>query len=86
MEDDSHLFNAEDKKFTDIGYKSYWNAVDKTVKFAHTLLLKKEALASQKKQWKEHTNQHWGKDYPTNCRHKHEGKNFDRFHWSRKSS
>ena len=49
MEDDSHLFNAEDKKFTDIGYKSYWNAVDKTVKFAHTLLLKKEALASQKK-------------------------------------
>ena len=41
-ENDSALFNADDNRLTVAGYKSYWSGVDKALKFANTLLLKKE--------------------------------------------
>ena len=54
---DSHchsLYNKEDQKFTIDGIKSYWDAVDKTLHFADTILLKnpkeQENLPSQLQQ------------------------------------
>ena len=45
---DTSLFNKEDKKFTSDGYISYWNAVDKTIWFCDTLLMKKEMRKKEK--------------------------------------
>ena len=44
------LFNAEDHRYTTLGFETYWDAVDKAIKFADTLLLKKEALKKAKQQ------------------------------------
>ena len=45
---DVSLFNNDDKKFTAAGFKAYWIAIDTMVKYADTLLLKKELAISNK--------------------------------------
>ena len=47
-ENDSALFSATDNKFTANSYISYWEAVDQTVRYADTLLLKKESSTKNK--------------------------------------
>ena len=47
---DSSLYNRTDCKYTAKGYSSYWDAVDKTVRFADTLLLKKEERKNNRNQ------------------------------------
>ena len=47
---DPTLFKSRDNKYTSAGYTAYWNAVDKAVKFADTLLMKKELSKFDKKQ------------------------------------
>ena len=48
--DDPLLFNKEDRRFTARGYATYWEAVNKAVRYADTLMLKKEALKKEKVQ------------------------------------
>ena len=65
---DKALFNASDNKFTTKGFTAYWEAVDKVVKFADTLLLKKEAHKKAKSSPKTGMQRHSSRDH---------------FHWSR---
>ena len=41
-ENDPTLFSASDLKYSSEGFKLYWNAVDKAIKYVDTLLIKKE--------------------------------------------
>ena len=41
-EEDSSLYCRDDKKYMAKGYETYWESVDKAVKYADTLMLKKE--------------------------------------------
>ena len=45
---DTALFNNSDRKFTAVGYKTYWESVNKTVKYTDTLYMKKEARKKEK--------------------------------------
>ena len=38
---DTSLFLQQQQRFTNEGYKTYWEAVDKTVRYADTILFKK---------------------------------------------
>ena len=79
--DDSSLYNKEEKKLTSKGYISYWEAVDKAVKFADTILLKKDMLKKKKNQIQDQA-----RHQPPPQRvqqHNHPNKNFDSFHWRR---
>ena len=40
-QDDTRLYMQESRQFTNLGYNSYWAAVDRTIKFADTILIKK---------------------------------------------
>ena len=47
-EHDTKLFVKETDRFTSDGYKRYWEAVDKTVKYADTILFKKQKIQKKK--------------------------------------
>ena len=46
---DTNLFIKESNRFTCTGFSAYWNAVDKTVKYCDTILIKKLLNAQSKK-------------------------------------
>ena len=46
---DMNLFHAETHRFTVAGYKAYWEAVDKTVRYLDSVLLKKREKAKSQK-------------------------------------
>ena len=48
-ESDSSLYASKDKKLTANDYLTYWEAVDRSIKYANTLLMKKEEQKQQKK-------------------------------------
>ena len=75
--DDSSLYNKSDRRFTSAGYKSYWGAIDKTIKFADTLLLKKEESKTKKEARKDNSKPNKGKGFRSFFN--------DRFHWNRKN-
>ena len=39
--EDSSIFLSSEQRFTASGYCTYWEAVDKTIKYADTILMKK---------------------------------------------
>ena len=51
--EDPSLYNKIDNKLTVQGYLSYWNAVNKTVKYVDTLLLKKATMKAKNKEKRE---------------------------------
>ena len=78
------LFSADSKKFTSTGYKTYWNAVDKSVKFADTLLAKKEYMNQQKKS--KEMQKSSSLSFPRDKRRSsHNSERVDRFHWKKQS-
>ena len=70
-ENETTLFLREDKKYTSRGYKTYWYTVDKAIKYANTLLLKKEERKRKPMPETESDRSH------------HHFHNHDRFHWNR---
>ena len=99
-DDDELLFNRTDKKFTAAGYKTYWNAVDKAVKYVDTLLLKKEARKqAQAQSYKpkkmksvvsimpvhSHHRKHNDHNDRRDSHHQSSSRSYDRFHWTAKN-
>ena len=64
---DKSLYNRDEKSFMAAGFAAYWNSVDKAVKYADTILLKKEAAKKTKEDKK--------------TRHHNNRLSFERFHW-----
>ena len=79
-EDDSTLFDPQDRKFTAQGYITYWEAIDKAVKYVDTILVKKEAQKKKKAKAAKFTSKKIKGGTP-----KQRFFN-DKFHWSRKSN
>ena len=75
---DPTLFCKIDRKYTAQGYTAYWEAVDKAVKYAETLLFKKEAKKmANKKAMLAKSSIRTSKKTLTTYRD-------DKFHWHRK--
>ena len=79
-----NLFLKEEKRFTSDGLIDYWLAVDKTVKYANTILFKKIEKKKEKKATSGNMPKH-DKPMPdqrkfkdVNCYHRN-----DKFHWYR---
>ena len=72
------LYNREECRFTAAGMSLYWKAVDKSIRYVNTLLLKKKANMAQNK---EKTPQ--GAD--TSNYKARRNNDFDRFHWKKSS-
>ena len=71
---DSSLFLRSENRYTAAGYRSYWDAVDKTVRYADTILLKKpvkkqnasgdaKKKSSSTKKFKNNDKYHWYKHH-----------------------
>ena len=92
-EDNKFLYSKDDQKFTVEGYKTYWCAVDKAIRFANTLMLKKETIAKEKALRKEkterqgHDYEYHGHDHRYHKQHdfqrRHSLGRSGRFHWNR---
>ena len=81
-EDDTTLFVKETNRFTTNGIKKYWEVVDKTVRFADTILLRKD-----KKQQNKAVNQKLHKE-DVRCDlvfNKRRRNDYHRYHWSSKA-
>ena len=48
-QDDQTLFLQDSQRFTALGYKNYWEAVDRTVRYFDSIVLKKQTKDVQKK-------------------------------------
>ena len=68
---DNNLYVAESRRFSNEGYARYWEAIDKTVKFCDTILLKKPTLEKNKLKKNEQQN---------NFKMKFKGTK-DKYHW-----
>ena len=87
---DPSLILEGEKNLTSTGFKSYWNAVDKAIKYADTLLLKKEAAKNEKN--KSNGNQRPAQSHMPSHGHSsmrrsqehHRTRRDDRYHWHRK--
>ena len=49
--EDSKLFIEESNRFTALGFQTYWEAIDCTVKFCDTTILRRVAKLEFKKIW-----------------------------------
>ena len=48
---DDSLYAADFRRFTNDGYRAYWTAIDATIKFADTILLKKKNVNGKPKEF-----------------------------------
>ena len=84
--EDPTLFIKTDKKYSAQGLTSYWNAVDKAVKYVDTLLLKKlEARAKSKSQLAQntiHLKKEKRKFHEERRNHLHQS-SYDCYHWQK---
>ena len=76
---DGSLFTMSENKFTVGGYTTYWNAVDKTAKFADTILFKKSLKSKYVESQKSVKNTH------VESRHHHRSQSSDHFHDSHRN-
>ena len=72
---DNSLYMKEEQRFTAAGLKSYWDAVDKTVRYADTILLKKPEKHKQQNAKPVYAG--YAQQNTNECRN-------DKYHWSRK--
>ena len=94
---DGALYAAEYRRYTNEGYRTYWRAIDATIKFADTILFKKKlgkrsvessdrAHQSRSMKHKKRTSRSPGRDRKRSYRQQphHRYCSNDRYHWSRK--
>ena len=72
---DNSLFSHDEVRYTFNGLRAYWEAVDKTVKFADTILLQKSARTTKKFGCQQHPQN----QLPGQLQRKPD----DRFHWKK---
>ena len=84
------LFNKEDNKYTVEGIKTYWEAVDKTLKYADTILLKKpnKPKASQSSTQERRNSDTYNKreispSHDGTLNQRHNKWHSDTYHWNR---
>ena len=73
------LYSAEYRHYTNEGFSSYWIAIDATIKFADTILLKIKKQKITDKNIKQ-------EDRGSNVKAQHRRRRDDRYHWSRTES
>ena len=77
---DTNLYIKENRRFTALGYTSYWQAIDKTVKYCDTILIKK-ILSKTAKDQKQPT---FGKKkFNSTKKLHHFQQKQDKYHWRR---
>ena len=73
-EDDDHMYLQESRRYTHAGLGAYWQAVDRTIKYADNILLKKLARkpGEAKRQSKTFSRYHWHRDISSSSVHRRE--------------
>ena len=81
-EQDPALYLKREGRFTAQGLNAYWEAIDKTVKFANTILLKKPKGQTRKHQSvaKPQDRKNPSQQYAGNSA---KSGDFDRYHWTK---
>ena len=74
--EDGQLFNTDARRFTSNGYSQYWYAVNRTIKFADTILMKKLVKKGEQSEY--------DKNFKSTKFIRRSDKQ-DRFHWSNTS-